>query len=176
MTHIDHTDSEPRHQADHQDQLAVTALTAGEALLVWGTRYWVHSVKQRRDPRSILREGFRTGTVEAAVDPLDELLTLTLNAARSPRDVRCPKCKSVGDGERDILLAVAIAQNGTSAQLHASLGQWLHPSAIHQAAEHVHGIASALESGGLILPCRVASGPAPRLELANAEPASRLIH
>lgn len=126
-------------------------LTTGELLLVWAMRHWVSCLKAHTDPGPLLREGFGKAGIPEAVRPLDQLLTTTLSGARSPRDVRCPGCKGLGDGELDLLDAVAFAQMDRLGDLRRSLAGWLHPAAARAGVVLVHEIGCAMRNRRLIV-------------------------
>ncbi|MEQ8395395.1 hypothetical protein [Thalassobaculum sp.] len=136
------------------EELPVHALTTAEALLVWGIRHWVGCLKARTDPIPLMTAGFGSGGVGGAVRPLEAILMLTLDTATSPRDVRCTHCATVGDGERDLLAAVAFEQAGRAADTIGKLREWLPPAASRVAKDLVAEIARAFHNCELIVPPR----------------------
>ena len=140
-------DSSPRAQS----QLATKDLTTSEMLVVWATRYWVHCFKGKTDPGPLLNEGFAAANAFGAVAALDQILTLTLSGAKSSRDVRCIGCKGVGDGERDILDAVALAQMNRIIELGCALDTWLHPTAARHAMGLFHDLGTVLKDAELVV-------------------------
>jgi len=128
----------------------ICRLTTEEALLVWAIRHWVQSVKARLDPRDLLRRGFAQVGAQDMTDPIDELLTITLHEATSVRDVGCVRCPALGDGERDILHAVALAQRGRNEAAIDVLETWLPPSAARLAHTQVIAIGHRLGADTLL--------------------------
>lgn len=136
------------------DELPVHALTTAEALLVWGIRHWVSCLKAKSDPIPLMTAGFGSGGAAAAVPPLEAVLVVTLEAATVPRDVRCRRCSTLGDGERDLLAAVAFEQARRPADALAKLREWLPPASARVAKELVAQIARAMHDCALIVPLR----------------------
>lgn len=165
---------------DGEEGLAVRDLTAAEGLLVWGMRHWVACVKGRTDPVPRMLEAFAAGGVAGAVRPLEEILLITVDSATRPRDVRCTQCATVGDGEVDLLAAVACAQARRPADCLARLRGWLPPQPARLAQELVADLAGALHHRKLIIPMRREygawrSGGNPA-DLKDAVPASFSVH
>lgn len=162
------------------EELAVHALTTVEALLVWGMRHWVACLKAKTDPIPLLAAGFGSGGVARAVRPLEGILLITLDAATVPRDVRCTHCATVGDGELDLLAAVALEQARRPAESLARLRGWLPPASARLAKDLVAELARALHDRQLIIPMRReygagrAGGIQPDLRVAV--PASLSVH
>lgn len=136
------------------DELPVHSLTTAEALLVWGVRHWVSCLKAGTDPTPLMKAGFGSGGVSAAVRPLEAVMVIILEAATSPRDVRCSHCATVGDGERDILAAVAFEQAGRTAETLGKLREWLPPASARLAKEVIAEIARTLQNYNLVVPLR----------------------
>lgn len=136
------------------EELAVHALTTAEALLVWGIRHWVSCLKAKTDPIPLMTAGFGSGGVAQAVRPLEAVLVVTLDAATAPRDVRCTHCATIGDGERDLLAAIAFEQARRPAETLEKLREWLPPASARLAKELVAEIARALRNHGLRVPLR----------------------
>lgn len=161
-------------------ELPVHALTTAEALLVWGIRHWVSCLKARTDPIPLMTAGFGSGGVAAAVRPLEAILVVTLDAATVPRDVRCPHCATVGDGERDMLAAIAFAQARRSAESLGKLREWLPPASARLAGELVAEIAGILQDKGLRVPlrrdCDAGSPGGNKSDFRVAVPASLSVH
>ena len=136
------------------DELAVHALTTAEALLVWGIRHWVACLKAKTDPVPLMTAGFGSGGVAQVVRPLESILVVTLDAATAPRDVRCTHCATVGDGERDLLAAVAFEQACRPTDTLEKLREWLPAASARLAKELVAEIAEILQRQGLRVPLR----------------------
>ena len=139
---------------DEPDELAVHALSTAEALLVWGIRHWVSCLKARTDPIPLMRAGFGSGGVADVVRPLEAILVVTLDAATSPRDVRCSHCATVGDGERDLLSAVAFEQARRPVDTISKLREWLPPASARLAKELIAEIATIMQCHQLRVPLR----------------------
>jgi len=150
------------------DELPVHGLTTAEAL------------KSGGDPIPLMTAGFGSGGVAAVVRPLEAILVITLEAATSPRDVRCTHCTSVGDGERDVLAAVAFEQAGRPADTLGKLYEWLPPASARLAKDVVAEIARTLHGGGLVVPLRREYGAwrdeCHPQDLRMAVPASLSVH
>lgn len=132
----------------------ICRLTTGEALIVWAIRHWVQSVKARLDPRDLLRCGFATIEAEDVTDAVDRLLMITLHEATTVRDVGCVRCPTLGEGERDILKAVALAQRGRREETLSVVQSWLPPSAALRACDDIATIGRALSGAEMIVPLR----------------------
>jgi hypothetical protein len=162
------------------NELPVHALTTGEALLVWGIRHWVACLKARTDPIPLMQAGFGSGRVQAAVAPLEALLLLTLDTATTPRDVRCIRCATVGDGERDLLAVVAFAQADRPLDAVTRLGEWLPPASARIGNGFVAEIARILRHRGLLVPKRPEYGAGRTATstkyLMSAVPVSMAVH
>jgi len=167
-------------EAGDPEDLPVHALSAAEALLVWGIRHWVACLKAKTDPIPLMAAGFGSNGVARAVRPLEGILLITLEAATSPRDVRCTRCASVGDGERDLLAAVALAQAHRRGECGARLREWLPPASARLAQDLVAEIGGILHDRGLIVPMRREYGVrcrgASHQDLRVAVPASLSVH
>ena len=135
---------------DEPDELAVHVLSTAEALLVWGIRHWVSCLKARTDPIPLMRAGFGSGGVADVVRPLEAILVVTLDAATSPRDVRCSHCATVGD----LLAAVAFEQARRPADTISRLREWLPPASARLAKELVAEIAAIMQAHQLKVPLR----------------------
>lgn len=130
------------------------SLSTAETLLVWAVRHWVQSMRANLDPGDLLRRAFATVDAEDAAQAVDSLLWITLREATSVRDVGCLRCPTLGEGERDILRAVAFAQRGEHAAAVAVLATWLPPGAARAAYAPVATIARTLRTADLSLPLR----------------------
>jgi hypothetical protein len=139
---------------DRNGELPVHALSTAEALLVWGIRHWVSCLKAKTDPIPLMVAGFGSGGIARAVRPLESILVITLDAATSPRDVRCTRCATVGDGERDLLAAIAFEQAARPADTLEKLREWLPPASARLAKELVAEIAGVMQDFGLKIPLR----------------------
>lgn len=162
------------------DGLAVHGLTTGEVLMVWGVRHWVACLKAGTDPIPLLTAGFGSGGLAGAARALEAILVITLDAAVVPRDVRCACSDRVGDGERDLLAAIALEQNGRPAESLRKLREWLPPASARVARELVAEIATAMQDRGLRVPLRreyVAGCPGGQHpDIRAAVPASLSVH
>lgn len=143
--------------AQHRSSAARTPicrLTTGEALIVWAIRHWVQSVKARLDPRDLLRCGFSTIEAEDVTDSVDRLLMITLHEATAVRDIGCVRCPTLGEGERDILQAVALSQRGRRDEALSVAQSWLPLSAALRAYDDIAAIGRALSGVDMIVPMR----------------------
>ena len=136
------------------EELPVHALNTAEALLVWGILHWVSCLKAKTDPIPLMVAGFGSGGVAEAVRPLEAVLLITLDTATTPRDVRCTRCMTIGDGERDLLAAVAFAQASRPEDTVNTLRGWLPPASARLANDLVAEIARSLHDKGLVVPVR----------------------
>ncbi|MDF1792584.1 MAG: hypothetical protein P1U88_11775 [Thalassobaculaceae bacterium] len=135
----------------------ICRLTTGDALIVWAVRHWVHSVKSRLDPRDLLRHGFATidagdQIADDMTEAVDRLLMITLHEATTVRDVGCVRCPTLGDGERDILQAIALAQRGRRDEAVEVVRTWLPPASALVAYEQVAALGRGLCMADLVLP------------------------
>lgn len=138
-------------------RIPVCRLTTGEALIVWAIRHWVQSVRARLDPRDLLARGFATleagdGAALDMTRSVDRLLMLTLEQAVSVRDVGCVRCPTLGDGERDILAATALAQRGRRDEALERVRTWLPDIAARIAYTEIAALGRGLQAAGLTLP------------------------
>ena len=132
----------------------ICRLTTAEALIVWAIRHWVQSVKARLDPRDLLRRGFDRVDAPDMTDAVDEMLTITLHEATTVLDVGCVRCPSLGDGARDFLRTLALAQRGRRDAAVEVLETWLPPSAARLSYEQAAAIGRSLGKSDLQLPLR----------------------
>ena len=144
----------PSQRRETTPRTPICRLTTGEALIVWAIRHWVQSVKARLDPRDLLRCGFSTIEAEEVSDAVDRLLMLTLREATTVRDVGCLHCPTLGDGERDILEAVALSQRGRREEAMAVVQSWLPLSAALRAYDDIAAIGRALIGVDMMVPVR----------------------
>lgn len=141
----------------HKPRTPICRLTTAEALIVWAIRHWVQSVKARLDPRDLLRRGFATIEAEDMTDAVDKLLMITLHEATTVRDVGCVRCPTLGEGERDILQAIALAQRGRRDAALEVIETWLPVAAARLAFEQIAAIGRSLRGADMLLPVRVES-------------------
>lgn len=149
----------PPKRAPHR--IPICRLTTGEALIVWAVRHWVQSVRAKLDPHELLTRGFASleaGDITAKdmTRAVDRLLMITLEQATTVRDVGCVRCPALGDGERDILQAIALAQRGRPDGSLAVVRGWLPAAAASIAYEQVAALARCLDAVDLKLPLRPA--------------------
>lgn len=165
---------------EEDEELPVHGLTSAEALVVWGIRHWVGCLKSRTDPIPLMTAGFGSGGAARAVRPLEGILLITLDAATAPRDVRCAHCATVGDGELDMLAAVALAQARRHEECLARLRAWLPPASARLAKDLVAELAEILQDQKLIIPMRREYGAwrqgGNHFDLRAAVPASLSVH
>ncbi|MEQ8587545.1 MAG: hypothetical protein RLO01_19325 [Thalassobaculaceae bacterium] len=148
-----------RMQKPSSPRIPVCRLTTGEALIVWAIRHWVQSVRARLDPRDLLARGFATleagdGAAQELTQSVDRLLMLTLEQAVSVRDVGCVRCPTLGDGERDVLTAIALAQRGRRERALEQVRTWLPEVATRIAYGEIALLGRVLQTAGLTLPLR----------------------
>ncbi|MCR9072346.1 MAG: hypothetical protein NXI18_11555 [Alphaproteobacteria bacterium] len=142
-------------------RIPICRLTTGEALIVWAIRHWVQSVKARLDPRALLTRGFSTleagdSTADDMTEALDRLLMITLEEATTVRDVGCVRCPTLGDGEQDVLRAIALAQRGRRDESLEVVQGWLPTTASLTAYMQIATLARSLDGADLRLPLRQA--------------------
>lgn len=145
-----------RQRADawEAERLTVRSLSQGEALLLWGMRHWVACLKRGSDPIPALVAGFAPSGLARAVRPLEAILLITLEHATVPRDVRCPRCTTVGDGEIDLLAAVALQQARRSLGCECRLRRWLPAEPAGAAKDFVAELANAMHHQKMTVPVR----------------------
>ncbi|WPZ34295.1 hypothetical protein T8K17_24070 [Thalassobaculum sp. OXR-137] len=168
----------PARRSTAGSRTPICRLTTGEALIVWAIRHWVQSVKARLDPRDLLRCGFATIEAEDVSDAVDRLLMVTLREATTVRDVGCLRCPTLGDGERDILEAVALSQRGRREEAMAVVQSWLPLSAALRAYDDIATIGRALTGVDMTVPVRRKSAPDIRLleGIATHPESSPMLH
>lgn len=149
----------PAPRRDSVSRTPICRLTTGEALIVWAIRHWVQSVKARLDPRELLRCGFATIEAEDVTDAVDRLLMITLHEATTVRDVGCVRCPTLGEGEQDILKAVALTQRGRREEALNVVQTWLPLSAALRACEDIAAIGRALTAAEMTVPLRDETQP-----------------
>ncbi|MEL7029663.1 MAG: hypothetical protein AAGL49_10745 [Pseudomonadota bacterium] len=158
--------------------LTMSDLRTAEMLLVWAVRRWVACHKSDTDARLALREGFRSGNVESALDPFDRIFRIIATTAKSPRDVRCPNCHQIGDGERDFLQAFALWQNGHGEAATTATMDWLPSAAARIASHSFQELAGKFAERGLVAPMRAIYRPvlSPEQALSAYYTTSETIH
>lgn len=150
----------PAPRRDTAPRTPICRLTTGEALIVWAIRHWVQSVKARLDPGDLLRCGFATIEAEDVTDAVDRLLMTTLLEATTVRDVGCVRCPTLGEGERDILQAIALSQRGRREEALGVVQSWLPLSAALKACDDIAAIGRALSVAEMVVPLRDEDQPA----------------
>ncbi len=153
------TELRPAPRRASETRTPICRLSAGEALIVWAIRHWVQSVKARLDPRDLLRCGFATIEAEDVTDAVDRLLMITLHEATTVRDVGCVRCPTLGEGERDILQAVALSQRGRRDDAVSVVQTWLPLSAALRAYNDIAAIGRALSGADMLVPMREEARP-----------------
>ena len=74
-------------------------------------------------------------------------------------DVRCSKCRELGDGEKRILTIIRLAQEQRFDALEKYLGGWLRGSGQRFVAETAEVLGAGLARKGLKLPLRIEMSP-----------------
>ena len=78
-------------------------LTTPEHLLVLVIRKWVAAYNQRRPPETFIGDAFSVAEVKHLYQPFDKLMTVIAFTSEIDLDVRCLKCRELGDGENGSL-------------------------------------------------------------------------
>ncbi len=128
--------------------LTVEMMGTSEHLVIWAIRQWVSDHKNRVPEHTLIQNGFAAAYVDTAFGPFDTLMTLSATTATRVLDVRCLKCKGVGDGEVDILSVISLIQAGRGDLACIRLGSWLPPAAVRHGLSAADRLARVLERGG----------------------------
>lgn len=154
----------------HVTSLEVGQLTTPEHFIVWAVRYWVYSHRQNVDPLIVMTDGFARAGIEPRLVDFDTMMTITATVALRSLDVRCPKCRWVGDGERDILAAAALTQWHHLGLARERLETWLAPASARLTMPYLRDVMTAMRQRHLILPLHAGYLPAdPASDFAPAE-------
>lgn len=154
----------------HVTSVEVAQLTTPEQFLVWAVRYWVYSYRQDVDPLVVMAEGFARARLESRLADFDSIMTITATVALRSLDVRCPRCRWLGDGERDILAAAALAQWHHPQLARARLEDWLAPASARLTMPYLRDVTTTMRQRHLILPLHADYlPPDPASDVAPAE-------
>lgn len=82
---------------------------------------------------------------------LDEMLCVIAASPRVQIDVRCLRCRSMGDGEVALLTMIGAAQMGCMDDANDVLARCLPPASVRIAADAARRFAVALWAAGMIL-------------------------
>ena len=88
----------------------VSDLGLPEKIIIWGIREWLHMIRVAKDPRKSLITGFSQLLVQESVLDFDKFMRVTACSATRKIDVRNKCCLEIGEGEYNILGAMAFSQ------------------------------------------------------------------
>lgn len=141
------------HQPTHTGPLGLPALSAAERLFIWGFRAKARTggaVPTAADIKEVY-DHFRVGD---AVPSLESIIEIFACTAHTAIEVHCPTCPRMSDSEREILSAIAAAQQDRVDLAREQFERWLPPVGADWALAPVHGLATIFRMAGLILPDR----------------------
>jgi hypothetical protein len=134
-------------------------LTTPEHLLVLVIRKWVAAYNQRKPPETFIGDAFSVAEVKHLYQPFDKLMTVIAFTSEIDLDVRCLKCRELGDGEKRILTIIRLAQERRFNNLQNYLNGWLRGSGQRFVAETAEFLGTELGRKGLRLPLRINISP-----------------
>ncbi len=141
------------HPSTSPRTLDLPALSAAERLFLWGFRAKARSggaVPTATDIQEVY-DHFRVGDAVASLQSIIEIFACTAHTAI---EVHCPTCPRVSDSEREILHAIAAAQQERIDIVRERFESWLPPVGADWALPPVRGLATIFRMAGLILPDR----------------------
>ena len=138
---------------------ALPELTTAEHFLVLVIRKWVVAYNQKKPPAAFIGEAFSVAEAEHLYQPFDKLMTVIAFTSEIDLDVRCSKCRELGDGEKRILTIIRLAQEQRFDALEKYLGGWLRGSGQRFVAETAEVLGAGLARKGLKLPLRIEMSP-----------------
>ncbi len=122
-------------------------------------RKWVVAYNQKKPPAAFIGEAFSIAEAEHLYQPFDKLMTVIAFTSEIDLDVRCSKCRELGDGEKRILTIIRLAQEQRFDALEKYLGGWLRGSGQRFVAETAEVLGAGLARKGLKLPLRIEMSP-----------------
>jgi hypothetical protein len=159
-----------RPDADYVPRTPIASLRTAELLVVTTLRLWVapHRAPQVRHPD--WRGGLDAARIAApAATSFDALLRILAACASRRLDVRCPRCRELGEDEARLLRLLRSLQSDRREPAAAILDLWLPPAAARMALGPAAGFAHALAEAGLFIPPRP---PVPAVVMAEGRHAS----
>ncbi|MBV8651280.1 MAG: hypothetical protein JO255_07420 [Alphaproteobacteria bacterium] len=141
----------------------LTELQTSELFVVVSLRLWVSAYL---DPTSLgrsWRSGFdAAGLDDAGRDAFDALLRTVAATALRTLDVRCPRCRELGEDEGRLLQLLSLLQRRRQSGAAAVLSDWMPSAAARLALVSAQGFAASLQDGGLSIPLRHAEAAGAR--------------
>jgi hypothetical protein len=132
----------------------VSELKSAEAFLLVTLRLWAAPHKEpAAGPYPDWREGFAaSGIGDEGADAFDQLFLIVVKSAIRSLDVRCPRCRHIGEDEHMFLTAIGLLQRNHWNAAEDLLTCWLPAAAARAALVQAIGLAGAMSAIGMILP------------------------
>ncbi len=150
--------------------LKVPELATAEQFTLWAIRSWVEAYKASMPICDRLAKGFDLAGMPEGLPTLDEMLSVVAASACVQIDVRCVRCRTIGDGECVMLKILVAAQAGRLTSVRDGFASWLPPAAVRVAADAARRFAAVLWSAGMVLPPREALPVGPPVMAASHYP------
>lgn len=141
------------HRSTRTASIDLPVLSAAERLFIWGFRAKARSggaVPTAADIQQVY-DHFRVGDAVASLEAIIEIFSCTAHTAI---EVHCPTCPRMSHSEREILNAVAAAQQDRLDIAREQFEGWLPPVGAEWALQPVRGLATIFRMAGLVLPDR----------------------
>jgi hypothetical protein len=133
----------------------LTELQTSELFVVMSLRLWVSAYLDPTGAGGNWRSGFdAAGLDDAGRDAFDALLRTVAATALRALDVRCPRCRELGEDEGRLLQLLSLLQRGRRSGAAAILADWMPSAAARLALISAHGFATSLRDRGLNIPLR----------------------
>eukprot|EP00752_Nemacystus_decipiens_P017983 g16116.t1 len=152
---------------------------AVEQFLLWSLRSWVKGFGDQPWKMAEMREGFAAINAGEAGDHLDLAMTLFAGGAEGAIYVNCQRCPTVTEDEHNLLLVIALLQQGWEQSAARLLSDWLPPAALRLCLPHFSQAAFAMDDAGYRAPVRdraLRTPDAPPARAAAPRGAFRKLH
>jgi hypothetical protein len=133
----------------------IAELRTAELFLVSSIRLWAAPHLDPAGSHADWRGAFvAAGIEEDGGADFDSLFRIVAGAARRSLDVRCARCRQLGEDEAWLLQLISALQQERRLEAAAILADWLQPAAVQLATRLALGVARAMAGVGLVVPRR----------------------
>jgi hypothetical protein len=133
----------------------IAELRTAEQFLVSSIRLWAAPHLEPTGSHPDWRGAFvAAGIEEDGGADFDSLFRIVAGSARRPLDVRCARCRQLGEDEAWLLQLISALQQERRLEAAAILGDWLPTAALPLAIRLALGVARAMAGVGLVVPRR----------------------
>ena len=111
--------------AGDEPEVRTETLSLGGQLFIWSARRWRVAVEREESVEEALAYTYGIARCPEAIALLDETMSLVAVAAFRPVAIRCVRCPTLSEDERDLLRAIQDVQRGHHARAATHVGRIL---------------------------------------------------